>query len=163
MFYLVYSPMQIVGGFVSDRFSPQRMIKLGLFGGALANAIIFFNQNYYVMLGAWMFNAAVQFGIWPSIFKIISSQLVRSDRTQMTFFISFSSTVGLVVSYFLAAILPSWEYNFAFSALALLLSAVALYFYSKHLNPYMKWDKKEKEDKNVAKPSHNISTKKSLL
>lgn len=143
MFYVVYTPLQIVGGLFSDRFSPERMIKIGLIGAAAANAVIFFNQNYYVMLAAWMFNGMVQFGIWPSVFKIISSQLVRSDRTQMTFYISFTSTAGLVMSYLLAAIVPSWEYNFAFSAIILSIFAVVLHIYERHLNPYMLWDKKE--------------------
>ena len=143
MFYLVYTPLQIVGGLFSDRFSPERMIKIGLVGAATANAVIFLNQNYYVMLAAWMFNGMVQFGIWPSVFKIISSQLVRSDRTQMTFYISFTSTAGLLMSYLLAAIVPSWEYNFAFSAIILALFAVVLHIYERHLNPYMKWDRKE--------------------
>ena len=85
MFYLVYAPFQIVGGMVADRISPEKLIKFGLLGAFVANLIIFFNQNYYVMLITWICNAIVQFDIWPSVFKIVSSQLVRSDRTQMTF------------------------------------------------------------------------------
>ena len=80
MFYFVYTPFQIIGGMVSDRYSPERMIKIGFIGAAVANIVIFFNQNYYVMLGAWIFNGMIQFGIWPSVFKIVSSQLVRSER-----------------------------------------------------------------------------------
>ena len=49
-------------------------------GGAVANAVIFFNHNYYVMLIAWTLNAVVQFALWPATYKIISSQLCRSDR-----------------------------------------------------------------------------------
>ena len=56
MFYVVYTPLQIIGGMSTDRFSPERMIKIGLVGAAVANIIIFFNQNYYVMLAAWVFN-----------------------------------------------------------------------------------------------------------
>lgn len=157
MFYLVYTPLQIVGGLFSDRFSPERMIKIGLVGASVANAVIFFNHNYYVMLCAWMFNGMIQFGIWPSVFKIISSQLVRSDRTQMTFYISFTSTAGLLLSYLLAAVVPSWEYNFAFSAIILSIFAIVLHIYERHLNPYMRWDKKEDvseqaNSKNKTKP-----------
>ncbi len=147
MFYLVYAPFQILGGLVSDRVSPEKMIKIGLVGAVVANTIIFFNQNYYVMLITWVLNGVVQFGIWPSAFKIVSSQLVRSDRTQMTFYITFSSTGGLLLSYIIAAVVPKWQYNFAISAIALLIFAVVLHIYEKHLNPYMKWDKGEKEKK----------------
>ncbi len=144
MFYLVYTPLQIVGGMVSDRFSPERMIKIGLLGGALANLVIFLNQNYYVMMGAWMFNAVAQFGIWPSVFKIISAQLVRSERKNMIYLISFSSYGGLLLSYLLAAVVHSWQYNFAMSALSLVLLALVLHLYEKYLQPYWKWDAPEK-------------------
>ena len=46
MFYIVYTPLHIVGGIAADKFSPERMIKIGLIGGAIANAVIFFNHNY---------------------------------------------------------------------------------------------------------------------
>ena len=52
VFYLVYAPLQIVGGLAADRHSPERLIKIGLFGAALANIVIVINQNYYVMLVA---------------------------------------------------------------------------------------------------------------
>lgn len=32
MFYLVYTPFQIIGGIFADKFSPERMIKIGLLG-----------------------------------------------------------------------------------------------------------------------------------
>lgn len=158
VFYLVYAPMQIVGGIVADKFSPQRMIKTGLIGAAIANAVISLNQNYYVMLTAWAFNGLIQFGIWPSIFKIVSSQLVRSDRVQMVFYLSFCSTGGLVLAYLMAAVLPSWEYNFVVSAVVLLALAVILHISNKKINPYMKWDRKEepeekKEEVSVEQPS----------
>ena len=140
MFYLAYTPMQIVGGIVVDKFSPELMIKIGLVGGAVANAVIFFNHNYYVMLVTWTLNAIVQFALWPATFKIVSSQLCRSDRTYMIFLISLASSFGLIVSYLIAAVMPSWEYNFAFSALVLFILAVILHIYDRHLNRFMKRD-----------------------
>lgn len=155
VFYLVYAPMQVVGGIVADKFSPQRIIKIGLIGAAIANAVIYLNQNYYVMLTAWAFNGLIQFGIWPSIFKIVSSQLVRSDRVQMVFYLSFCSTGGLVLAYLLAAILPNWEYNFVVSAFVLLLLAIILHISNKHINPYMKWDKEEEPQEKKEETSKN--------
>jgi len=141
VFYLLYAPMQIVGGKAADKYSPEKLIKLGLLGAALANIIIYLNQNYYVMLGAWSFNAVIQFGIWPSVFKIISSQLVRSDRKTMIFYISFSSSMGLLLSYMVAAVLQDWRMNFSVSAVVLAVFAIGMHIYEKHLNPLMKWDR----------------------
>lgn len=142
-FYLVYAPLQIVGGLAADRYSPEKLIKIGLVGAALSNIVIFFNQNYYVMLAAWMFNGAIQFGLWPGVFKIVSSQLVRSERTTMTFFISFSASFGLILSYLIGALITDWRMNFVVSAVILLVFAVILHLFCRHLNPYMKWDRKE--------------------
>lgn len=163
MFYVVYTPLQIVGGLASDRFSPQRIIKFGLLGGAIANTIIFFNQSYYVMLAAWIFNGMVQFGIWPSLFKIISTQLVRSDRKAMTFFISFASTSGLVFSYLVAAIVSNWKYNFAISAILLLVFAVTLHLLDRIISPKMKWDKAEPIPENSENAANRPKTDKSLF
>ena len=136
LFYLVYTPLQIVGGIIVDKYSPELLVKIGLFGGALANAIIFFNHNYYVMLVVWTLNALIQFAIWPGIYKIVTSQLCRSDKSYMIFLITMASTVGLLMSYVIAAFLPSWEMNFAVSAVALFVLTVAMHFYSKYLNRF---------------------------
>ncbi len=140
-FYIVYTPLQILGGIVSDKYSPEKMITIGLLGGAVCNTVIYFNQNYYVMLAAWVFNAIIQFALWPSVFKIMSSQLVRSDRGRMIFYMSFANSGGLIMTYVVSAFLTDWRDNFLISAIVLVISAVILLIYCKHLNPIMKNDK----------------------
>lgn len=143
VFYAVYAPLQVVGGILSDKYSPEKLIKIGLTGAALVNLLIFFNHNYYVILGAWTFNAVIQTPIWPAVFKIMSSQLVRSDRSNMVFLISFSSSFGLILGYGMAAFIPSWQYNFLVSAIILLMCAVTMDVFCIRLDSYMKPDKKE--------------------
>ena len=159
-FYLVYAPLQIVGGLAADRYSPERLVKIGLFGGTIANIVIFFNQNYHVMLAAWIFNGVVQFGLWPGVFKIVSSQLVRSDRNMMIFYISFSSSFGLLLSYIVGAVFIDWRFNFVISAVILLLFGTLMEVYCRHLNPYMKWDKPEKQSNGGPKAELHMSTAK---
>ena len=144
-FYFVYAPLQIVGGIAVDKYSPEKLITIGLAGGAVANAVIYFNHNYYVMLAAWVFNAIIQLGVWPGIFKIFTSQLCRSDRPIMVFFMSLTSTAGLFLGFLVAAVLPGWEYNFILSALALGLFAITFYIASKKVSRYMKPDYTEPE------------------
>ena len=149
LFYLVYAPLQIPGGVLADKYSPERLIKIGLIGSATANLVIFLNHNYYVMLFAWIFNAVIQAPLWPAVFKIVSSQLVRSDRKQMIFLTSFTNSFGLAIGYIVAAFITSWEYNFLVSVVVLLTSAIVLHILCKNLDSYMKPDKKEevKNDK----------------
>ena len=151
MFYVVYTPLQIVGGIVSDKFSPEKMVKIGLIGGGIANTSIYlfniFSTDtsivYPAMLISWIFNAAVQFSIWASIFKVVSSQCCRSDRPKMIFLISLSPSAGFILSYTIGALLPNWRLNFSISAIALFTLAIALHFYDKRINGYMRWDKVE--------------------
>ena len=142
-FYIAYTPLQILGGMVADRYSPEKMITVGLLGGAVCNTVIYFNQNYYVMLVTWVLNAIIQFALWPSVFKIMSSQLVRSDRGRMIFYMSFASSGGLIMTYIVSAFLTDWRDNFLISAIVLVISAFILLVYCKHLNPIMKKDKTE--------------------
>ena len=162
MFYIVYAPFQVVGGMIVDKRSPELMIKIGLIGAIISNVFIFFfSENYYVMLAAWTFNGIIQFGIWPGIFKIISSQLLRSDRKMMSYFISFASTAGLIVTYMLGAIVPHWKYSFIIAIVLLILFTVGLHIFEKRLSPYMKWDRREKyEVKNeFNKVDYSLTTK----
>ncbi len=137
LFYLVYTPLQVVGGVFADRFKPALLIKIGLIGGAVANAVIFFNQQYLVILIAWVFNAVIQFGVWPGIFKILSSQLIPEHRNQAAFFISFSSTLGLMVAYIVAAVVNRWQDNFLISSAVLFVLTVVFHFITNHIEPYM--------------------------
>ena len=71
-FYIVYAPFQIVGGFAADKYPPHRLILIGTMSAGIANLLIyFFTQSYVAMLIIWSLNALAQFGIWPSIFKIV--------------------------------------------------------------------------------------------
>ena len=137
VFYGVYAPLQILGGIFADKYNPERMIKIGLIGSAIVNAVIFFNQNYYVMLIAWAFNAIVQFSLWPSVFKIISSQLEPEYRAKGIYYITLSTTFGLVLAYLIAAFVTRWQHNFLISAIALSILAVVFHIASNHVEQYM--------------------------
>lgn len=140
-FYIVYTPMQILGGVASDKFSPQRLIAVGLLGAAISNTVIYFNQSYFVMLAAWTLNGLSQFALWSSIFKVVSSQCVRSDREKMLFFLSLSPTAGILLSYAVAGFVPKWQLNFAISAISLLILLIILFIYDRYISRYMVWDK----------------------
>ena len=142
-FYIVYTPLQIFGGIAADKFSPERLIEIGLLGGAISNAVIYLNQSYTVMLIAWVFNGISQFALWASIFKVVSSQCVRSDREKMLFYLSLSPTAGMLLSYAVAGFVPKWQLNFAISAIALGALLIILLIFDRYANRYLVWDKEE--------------------
>ena len=124
MFWLVYAFCQIAGGFAADRYSPSVLICIGLIGNALANIVIFFNHSYVVIMIAWMFAAAAQFGVWPATFKIISTQIDLNYRHNALYLIMFAASLGSMISKLVAAIVPYWKYNFLVSFLILVILLV---------------------------------------
>lgn len=123
-FYLIYAPFQIVGGIAADKYCPHKLITIGLIGAALANAVVSVTDNYYVMLIAWSINAAAQFGIWPSVFKLVSSAVSPEHRVSSMFYIVFSSPIGTVLSYIVAAFATDWRSNFRISTIILIICIV---------------------------------------
>lgn len=159
-FFLVYAVLQIPGGICADRFNPAKLIGIGLLGGAIANIIIYFNQNYYVMLLAWVLNGVAQFALWPSVFKIVSSQLYKGDRKTMVFLIALASSAGLLVAYVVAAFVERWQDNFLISAITLFVFAIAIRFSYKAACSRMVPEEKEESKETV---KNNISTGKLFL
>lgn len=124
-FYLIYAVLQIVGGAVMDKFHPEKFITFGLLGAGVCNLVIFFNQNYAVMLACWSVNAVVQFGVWPATFKLITTMLPQDMRTNSLFIITFSNPCGQVLSYVVAAIIgEAWQVNFLFCSILLFVIAI---------------------------------------
>ena len=116
MFYLVYAPFQIVGGIAVDKYSPDKLVLIGIVGAGLSNLMIYLVEGYVAMIIIWSFNAVVQFGVWPGIFKIVATQLKPEHRGWGVFYISMAATFGLILSYVSAAFIKSWKYNFLFSS-----------------------------------------------
>ena len=138
MFYVSYSIMQIVGGIVIDKINPERFITIGLLGAAASNIVIYFNQDYVVMLIAWSFNAIMQFGVWPAVFKMTSG-FVREDMRENSLFIAtLASPAGVVSSYLVAAIVSSkWQLNFMISAIGLVIFALVWEITFKSIKPFI--------------------------
>lgn len=137
LFYFVYAPFQVLGGRMADHHSPEKLITIGLLGAFFANLVIFLNQNYYVMLTVWTFNAAIQFGIWPSVFKIISSRIAYVHRKMGMFMIGFALTTGLLLAYVVAIFVKQWQYNFLISAILLLIMGVGFWIITTWMNRHM--------------------------
>jgi len=123
LFWLVYAPFQVLGGFAADKYSPYKLVLLGVFGAFISNLILFFNQSYTVMLIIWPANAVLQFGLWPGIFKIVSTQIAPKLRDAAVFWMMFSTSVGIGLSMLVASFVSKWQYNFIVSA------AIMIFFF----------------------------------
>ncbi len=134
VFYLAYAPFQIVGGIAADKYSPFKLISIGLIGAVLSNALILITQNYYFLMIVWAFNGAVQFGIWPATFKIVSSVLAPVHRKNAIFYSTFAGTIGMILSYIVASIVSGWRSNFIVCVVLLGVSTVVWIALSRYFN-----------------------------
>ena len=148
VFWFVYAPFQIVGGFAADKYSPYKLILIGLIGGLISNIIIYFNQSYPVIMAAWSFNAIAQFGLWSGVFKVVSTQTSPSIRGAAVFWLLFSTSVGLGMSMLAASFVKHWQQNFIVSVVVLLVMIVSFIILYKCL-----------EKKMVVKESKKVRTK----
>lgn len=151
-FYLVYAVLQIFAGMVIDKWHPERFITVGLIGAGVSNLVIYFNQNYTVMLVFWCLNAVLQSAVWPATFKLISTAITPSMRQNALFLITFGNPLGVVTCYVIAAIVSSaWQLNFLISAVGLFLNAIIFEIVIHSLKPHMKEETRaiEPNDKTV--------------
>ena len=120
VFYAVYAILQICGGVVTDKWRPEIFITIGLFGAGIANTLVyFFNTNYVAVLIIWALNAAVQFGVWPATFKLVSTMLEDSISSIGMLIVTFSNPLGVMAGYAVAALVPTWQTNFLVSGIGL--------------------------------------------
>ncbi len=127
VFYITYALLQIVGGVAVDRFRPERFLAIGLVGAGLCNLVVVFTQNYAVLLITWAVNGALQFGIWPAVFKICSTMLVPKDREVSLMIAGCCLPLGTLGAFLLAALVSDWRTSFLVSAVALLVSALVFF------------------------------------
>ena len=162
-FYLVYGPLQIIGGIFADKYKPDTMVKIGLVGSLISNTIIFLNHDYYIMLGAWVFNGISQMALYPGMFKMITSQLSPDWRRKGIYYFSFTATVGLMLGYMIAAFVTKWEYNFLISALLSLILFVAFDVTYRRVEKKMVPDEMSIPQKQQTKKTERISSVKLFL
>ena len=103
VFYVIYAILQMMSGPLTDNWRPDKLITIGLVGAGVSNLVIYFNQNYIVMLISWAFNAIVQCAVWPSVFKLASTGVCDSMKGKALFFINICGSLGGILSFVIAA------------------------------------------------------------
>ena len=134
LFYLVYAVLQVPGGMLADRTKPVWLILLGIIGAFVANAVIYFNHNYIVMLTFWVINGICQMGFWPAVFKVLASEVIEKNVKNSRFIYSTASAVGGSFSYLVAACVKKWNDNFLFSAVVMAITFILIVVFSKPIN-----------------------------
>ena len=151
VFFLVYGFLQLVGGMLTDRWNPTHFITFSFIGAGLCNLAVYFNQNFSFVVVVWVLNAIAQFSVWPAVFKICASMLKEEHRATALFLISYSNSLGIVINFAVAALIPHWKINFMISAVGLIAFALIWEILLFFVHPYM-------EEKMVEAPQKPVHT-----
>ena len=128
-FYLLYGISQIFGGRITDRFSPFTVMKIGIIGSLITNFLLMFSNNFYSVLILWSITGLIQFGVWPSIAKIVAGVIVPKQRRKAAVNITLALALGAILSYIIVnSVLEKtgWWGVFGYNVIMLIL-ALALW------------------------------------
>jgi len=117
--FITYGVGQIVSGICGDKFSPKKLVSLGLIVTICMNLLIPLCQNPYQMLAVWCVNGFAQSFMWPPIVRLMTALLSADDYKKVTVRVSWGSSFGTIAVYFLAPViitLLSWKWVFLICA-----------------------------------------------
>lgn len=117
--FITYGVGQIISGICGDKFSPKKLVTLGLIVTVAMNLLIPICSNPYQMLGVWCVNGFAQAFMWPPLVKLMTSLLSEDDYKKSSAKISWGSSFGTIAVYLFSPLLISlfgWKSVFLFSA-----------------------------------------------
>lgn len=118
--FITYGAGQIISGICGDFFSPKKLVEAGLIISVCMNLLMPLCNTPYLMLAVWCVNGFAQAFMWPPIVKIMVAAFSGEQYKKMAVRISWASSYGTIVVYFVAPLLItllSWKAVFLFSAL----------------------------------------------
>lgn len=118
--FVTYGVGQLISGACGDRFSPKKLVTLGLSVSSLMNILISLCGDPYQMTAVWCVNGMAQAFIWPPLVKIMSSMLSEEAYRIGVVRVSWGSSLGTVAVYLVSPVLISlcgWRAVFIASAI----------------------------------------------
>ena len=118
--FITYGTGQIVSGVLGDKYSPKKLVSLGLAVTIAMNLLISVCTSPYQMLAVWCVNGFAQSFMWPPLVRLMTALLSDEDYKKATAKVSLGSLFGTVSVYLLSPMLISasgWRSVFVFAAI----------------------------------------------
>ena len=109
VFYWVYGISHLFTGELGSRFSPFRMVALGLLVIAIVNIAVSFQTSLLLMLLLWGINGIAQACGWSPMMRILAENLDRSRIKRVSTLLPLSYVSGTVITWILVGAVASAE------------------------------------------------------
>ena len=105
MFWLAYAIGQMIGGVIVSKISPYRMLYITFGFSFVANALFVAFDQFLPMLIIWTLNGFMQFGMWPSLLGLVSTELLPTHRAKGMARFAYCYAIGSILSYLLTSVI----------------------------------------------------------
>lgn len=144
-FWLLYAIGQFLGAFLVNKMSPYTMIHFAIAGATISNFMIPYLRSFVPILLLWGINGILQFGLWPAVLKVVSTEVVPKQRVSAMGRLAFCYCLGSMVSYICTAVIlkfTSWEYIFICCGIISALSLIPSLHGWRKCSPILKVEEK---------------------
>lgn len=117
---ITYGVGQIISGVCGDRFSPKKLVTIGLSLSVLMNLAITLCASPLQMTLVWGVNGFAQAFMWPPMVRLMTVHLSDEDYKNTTVKVSWGSSFGTIFVYLISPVLLSflnWRWVFILAAL----------------------------------------------
>ena len=117
--FITYGTGQIISGICGDKFSPKKLVSMGLLVTICMNLLIPVCKSPYQMLAVWCVNGFAQAFMWPPILRLMVALLTTEAYAKAAVKVSWGSSAGTIAMYLISPLLISlagWRSVFLFSA-----------------------------------------------
>ncbi len=131
--FLTYGAGQIICGVLGDRFSPSKMVLIGIGATALCNlSMPFICGNTAKMALLWGINGFAQAMFWPPLVRLMAERLQKEQFDKAVVAVTTASSIGNIMLYLFSPIcIGSFGWKPVFFTVAALGAVTAvLWFFS---------------------------------
>lgn len=134
--FITYGAGQVVSGLIGDRFSPKRIISVGLILTVCMNLLISICTTPYQMCAVWCVNGFAQSMMWPPLVRLMSNLASQDQYKRMSARVTYGGNFGTMVIYMVAPMLLmyfTWRSVFVFSAFCGMIMIVVWNYFMRNV------------------------------
>ncbi len=118
--FITYGAGQLVSGVLGDKFSPKKLITIGLCVSSLMNLCIPLCSNHIQMTVVWCMNGFAQSFMWPPLVKLMTMHFSGDAYKSASVKVAWGSSLGTVAVYLFSPVLISlWSWRAVFVGAAI--------------------------------------------